>query len=52
MRHCYSDNSAVITEFVIFAVLFGRLNYLAVVREENFQYRKSSLNRSKQTEKR
>lgn len=52
MRHCYSDNTVVITEFVRFVVLFDRLNYLAVVREVNFQYHKSSLERPKQTEKR
>lgn len=42
-RNCYSDNAALITEFVRLSVLFGRLNYLALVRQVDFQYHNSSL---------
>jgi len=50
-RNCSSDNAALITEFVRFSELFGRLNYFAVVRQVDFQYHDTSLNKPKQSEK-
>lgn len=51
-RNWCSDNAALITEFVRFSVLFDRLNYLALVRQVDFQYHNSNLKKPKQHEER